>query len=97
MLPSLSFQIPIHEKVIINLGEDSSDSDSDGCSSQRSAPRPPAGGRTDFLSSLDMFLKEARRTAEVRPTKHRSSLVPKLSCLDIVEMTVCIGGTDITN
>ena len=54
--------------MIINLADDSSDSDSDGSSSRCSAP--PPGGRSDFLGSLDLFLKEARKTAEVRPTKH---------------------------
>ena len=65
--------------MIINLADDSSDSDSDGSSSRCSAP--PPGGRSDFLGSLDLFLKEARKTAEVRQTKRmqffwKSSYLP---------------------
>ena len=54
--------------MIINLADDSSDSDSDGSSSRCSVP--PPGGRSDFLGSLDLFLKEARKTAEVRQNSH---------------------------
>ena len=53
---SLFWQIPVHKPVIIRPGDDSDDSDDD--KSKTTSSQGMMG-----LSGLDMFLKEARKTA----------------------------------
>lgn len=53
-------QIPKHEPVVINLGEDSDDSETDSKSEVK----------IGFLGSLDQLLKEARKASEVRTIYH---------------------------
>ena len=51
-------QVPQHAPVVISLGEDSSDEEGQTQTTQLAGPGL-------LSSSLDMFLKEARKTVEV--------------------------------
>lgn len=78
----LLHQIPIHEPVVINLNDDSSDEEEyphhkssaipasslQGSSNTNSGPKPlqSRSSASSFLSGLDSFLKEARLSSGVR-------------------------------
>ncbi|XP_078000579.1 zinc finger C3H1 domain-containing protein-like [Glandiceps talaboti] len=69
-----SVNLPKHDRVVITLGNDSDTSDESDTEQKEQQNTTTSGSTFGFMGGIDMFLKEARKTADASKAQTHSSV-----------------------